>query len=81
MRTSRALLLTLLLAAQPFWVFGNDVHFPPNPIGEKLYRKELVIQLLPAAVVAVMLLLTWLIHVARRKARERAPENAGFYDI
>jgi hypothetical protein len=75
-------MLTLSLAVQPFWAFGYDwVGGGTNPIGEKLYRKELVIQLLPGAVVAMMLLLVWLAHVARLKAREDAPENANSYDI
>jgi hypothetical protein len=82
MRTSRKLLFTLFLAVQSFWAFGHDwVGGVKDPFAEQLYRKELEHQLLPVAVAVLILLLMWLVHVARRKASECSHENANSYDI
>jgi hypothetical protein len=82
MRTSRVLLLILTLASQPFWAFGHDwVGGVKDPIAEKLYRKELVTQLGPVAVVAMILLMVWAFRVAGRKAKQRASQDANSYEI
>ena len=80
MRTGRALLLTAMLAVQPICGFGGNTVFPPNPIGEKLYRAQLLTDLLPIAIIAAGLLLIWLVHEVWRKAR-KSPGDAGWYDI
>jgi hypothetical protein len=81
MRTSRALLLIALLAVLPICVFGDQVVFYPNPVGEKVYRRQLFIELLPGAIIVCLLLLAWLVHVIRRKPRTLMPDTSGSYDI
>ena len=80
MRTASAVVLTAMLAVQPICVFGDNVVFPPNPVGEKLYRTQLSTDMLPIAIIACVLLLGWLLHEVWRKVK-KSPSDAGWYDI
>ena len=56
----------------PICAFGASVpNFPPDPVGEKLYRAELYHDtLLPVAIIGVALLATCVIRRITRKAHE-----------
>ena len=75
MRTGRALLLISMLAVQATCVLGASYAFYPNPVGEKVYRPHLLLEMLPIAVIVCALLVGWLIHAAQRKAKRLAPDQ------
>jgi hypothetical protein len=55
---------------------ASVANFPPNPIGEKLYRQHLYHEmLLLGAIVACVLLVTFLIHKFGPKARSLDSSN------
>ena len=74
-----------MLAVQPICVFGDGTVSPPNPVGEKLYyahlRTHFLSEMLPFTIIVGAFLLAGLLHVAQRKAKNLAPEEAGSYDI
>ena len=76
MRTGRALLLISMLAVQATCVLGASYASYPNPVGEKVYRPHLLLEMLPVAVIVCALLLGWLLHAAQRKAMMLAPDQA-----
>ncbi len=69
-------MLIAMLAVQPICVLGDSTVSPPNPIGEEVYRPHLLRDMLPIAVIVCALLLGWLLHAARRKAKKLAPDQA-----
>jgi heme/copper-type cytochrome/quinol oxidase subunit 2 len=74
-------MLIVLLALQPVRVFGNNVFFPPDPVGEKLYRAHLWSHLVPVVIIVTAFLFAWLLRAARQHARKLPPDAAGSYDI
>ena len=80
MRTSKALVLIVLASLEPVRVFGNNVFFPPDPVGEKLYRAHLLSHLFPAVIILSAMLLVCLFHAAQQHARKLPPDD-GSYDI
>ena len=81
MRTGRASVLMAMLAVQPICVFGDGTVFPPDPVGEKLYRAHLLENMLPLAFIVCGFLVAWLLHTVQRKAKRHASDAAGSYDI
>ena len=77
MRTGRALLLISMLAVQTTCVLRASYASYPNPVGEKVYRPHLLLEMLPIAVIVCALLLGWLLDAAQRKAKRFAPDDAG----
>ena len=77
MRTGRVLALIAMLAVQATCVLGASYAFYPNPVGAKVYRPHLLLEMLPIAVIVCALLLGWLLHAAQRKAKRLAPDDAG----
>ena len=77
MRTGRVLALIAVLAVQATCVLGASYAFYPNPVGEKVYRPHLLLEMLPIAVIVCALLLGWLLDAAQRKAKRFAPDDAG----
>ena len=75
-RTGRALALIAMLAVQSVCVRGASYASYPNPVGEKVYRPHLLLELLPIAVIVCALLLGWLLHATRRKAKKLALDQA-----
>jgi hypothetical protein len=70
-----------MLAVQPICVFGDNVVFPPNPLGEKLYRTHLLTDMLPIAIVTCVLLLGWVRHKIESKAKKLTPDEVWSYEI
>jgi len=66
-----------MLAVQPICMFADNTVSMPNPIGEAVYRPHLLRGLLPVAVIVCALLLGWLLHAARPKAKLLAPDEVG----
>jgi len=81
MRKGGAFVVTAMLAAEPFSVFGKEVVFPPNPIGMKLYQAHHVIETLALSIIVCAFLLGCLLHLARRNAKSTTSEDAGSWDI
>ena len=77
MRTGRALLLISMLAVQATCVLGASYASYPNPVGEKVYRPHLLLEMLPVAVIVCALLVGWLLHAAQRKAKRLTPDDVG----
>jgi hypothetical protein len=66
----------LSLVIQPLCALGASVpNFPPNPVGEKLYRTQLYHEtLLPLAIVAITILVAGVVHrISRRSRRSQSP--------
>ncbi len=81
MRTARTSGLTAILlglALKPFCILGASVpNFPPNPVGEKLYRGYLYHEtLLPVVIIAGALLAACIVHFVSRKRVGDQPEHA-----
>ena len=74
MRTGRALALIAMLAVQATCVLGASYASYPNPVGEKVYRPHLLLEMLPIAVIVCALLLGWLIHAVHRKAKTHSSD-------
>jgi hypothetical protein len=71
MRTARASIVTaILLAIQPVCVFGDGTVFPPDPVGEKMYRAHLLADILPIAIIVCALVAAWAAHKVLRKAEK-----------
>ena len=77
MRTGRPLALIAILAAQGTGMLGASYASYPNPIGEKVYRPHLLLEMLPIAVIVSALLLGWLVHAVRRKVKTHPSDDAG----
>ncbi len=85
MKAGRALLLTGMLAVASISALGASYSFPPNPVGEKLWRAHLhshvLSEMLPLAIILTALLLAWLFNTAQHKAKSTNPDNASSYEI
>jgi hypothetical protein len=64
-----------VLPVQATCVLGASYASYPNPVGEKVYRPHLLVEMLPIAVIACALLLAGLIHAIQRKAKRLAPDQ------
>src|ERR1035441_8788768 len=78
MRTGRALALIAMLAVQATCVLGASYASYPNPVGEKVYRPHLLLEMLPIAVIVCALLVAWLCHAVHRKAHRLVPDQASY---
>ena len=80
MKKSWATVLEFIFALQPVWVFGDSTVSPPNPVGEKVYREHMQSHLLAAAIVAGIIvgtfLVAWIISKTRCKEQKLIPEDA-----
>ncbi len=65
-----------MLAVQATCVFPASYASYPNPVGEKVYRPHLLVEMLPIAVIVCALLVGWLLHAAQRQAKKLAPDQA-----
>ena len=81
MSSGRALVPIVMLALQPVCVFGRNFVFPPDPIGEEVYRAHLFVDLAPIAIIAFGAWLGWSLHEAHRKSRDLPADDAWSYDI
>ena len=79
MGTGRALVLMAIVAVSPICVFGASYASYPNPVGEKVYRPHLLLEMLPVAVIVCALLLGWLLHATHRKAKRLAPDHTDLH--
>jgi hypothetical protein len=75
MRAGRLSVLFAMLAVQPLCVFGDGTVSPPNPVGDRLYSAGLLARMLPIEIIVCGLLLVWLIHAVRRKAKTVAQDD------
>jgi hypothetical protein len=73
--------VAVMLAGQPFVVFGRNVVFPPDPVGMRLYQERHLMEMLALCIVVCALLLGCLFRLARSKPKTTVPENGWFYDI
>jgi len=81
-RKGRAFLAVASLTAEPVLVYGRNVVFPPNPVGMKLYQGHHLTELLALLIIVCLFLLGLLLHLARRKTKTTAQDDASwFYDI
>lgn len=80
-RTSGVFAILLGSALKPLSILAASVpNFPPNPVGEKLYRTQLFHEtLLPVVIIAGALLAAWVVHRIASGAHEPAAptESAG----
>jgi hypothetical protein len=76
-RTGRTLALLAMLAVQPISMLADNTVSQPNPVGEAVYRPDLLRGLLPVAVIICALSLGWLLHAAQRKAKVLVPHDVG----
>jgi hypothetical protein len=76
-RTGRTLALLAVLAVQPISMLADNSVSPPNPVGEAVYRPDLLRGLLPVAVIMCALLLGWLLPAVHRKADMIASHDVG----
>jgi hypothetical protein len=77
MRKRRALALIAMLAVQATCVLGDGTVFPPNPVGEAVYRQHLLPEMLPLVVIVCALLLGWLLHATHHKAKTQPSDDFG----
>ena len=70
-------MLIAVLAVQRMCVLADNTVSQPNPVGEAVYRPDLLRGLLPAAVILCALLLGWLLHPTHRKVKTLAPNGVG----
>ncbi len=77
-RTSGLAAILLGLALKPICILGASVpNFPPNPVGEKLYRGQLYQDtLLPVLIILCALLAAGIAHLVGRKHLDRQDQNA-----
>ena len=75
-RTSRALVLTAILAVQPVCVFAASYASKRDPVGEKVYASGQLERMAPIAIMIGGFSIAWLLYKVRRKARKVAPNNA-----
>ena len=76
-RTGRTLALLAMLAVQPISMLADNTVSQPNPVGEAVYRPDLLRGLFPVAVIVCALLLGWLLHAVHRKTKMIAPDDVG----
>jgi large-conductance mechanosensitive channel len=80
------LALPAILATLPLRLFADGTVSPPNPEGEKLYYQFLnthfISQLLPFVILGCTILIICIALASQQhKARKRAQEHAGSYEI
>jgi hypothetical protein len=66
-----------MLAVQPISILADNTVSQPNPVGEAVYRPDLLRGLLPVGVIVCALLLGWLLHAVHRKTKMIAPQDLG----
>jgi hypothetical protein len=74
-RTGRALVLTAVLAVQPFCGVAASYASHRDPVGERVYEAGQLERMIPIAIVAGGFSLAWLLYKARSKAKRLAPDN------
>ena len=75
-RTSWALVLTAILAVQPFCVFAASYVSKRDPVGEKVYASSQLERMAPITIIIGGFSAAWLLHRIRRKAKKLDPDNA-----
>ncbi len=85
MKAGRALLPLGMLAFLCMSAFGASYSFPPNPIGEKLWREHFhahaFSEMLPVVLILGALLLAGVFNFAQHRAKKTSPDNASSYEI
>jgi len=82
MRGKASVAAVIVLAVQSVCAFADNCVFPPNPVGEALYRQQLNRELpLPISIIIVAFLAAWIVRkfnkAGRMDARNDPTELAG----